>query len=240
MFNPSLYLENYSQEFGKVKKANMPGVMNAASYMSVKKWGSKRVKRIKRIRRSLRSSKGDNNQQKVAWIEKSDGNETPLTVAIQIQEKVQDGIGFKIGNAVLYKSDEERFSQQCTLKLKTFSLYTIILEVNKDKDLIHIDIGGRRYNCFKLFDSPDNTIKKYMFTWSTDNIKPTQRKYRTILPIEIKFEGYEELNFQLSVKFYYSDDVLHFSGKPLNVIDVKAQVGVGQQQQTLFTGISFE
>ena len=220
----------------------MPGLMNAAAY-SMRKWGSEKVKRVKR--KNIKLVKGDvviSDCQKLASFNSYEpiGTEKSLNVTIQIQEKVEDDNDFQKGYTVLYKDDEDRFSQQCTLKLKTFSLYNISLEVTEDEDLVYIDIGGKQYNCFKLFDNRDNLTKVYMFTWSTDNIKPTQRKYRAILPVAMKFKGYEELNFQLSVKFYYSNDVLHFSGKTLTSIDVKAEVGVGEQHHTHFTSISFE
>ena len=185
-----------------------------------------------------------NKNQKLTWLRSFKGEETSMNITIRMQEKVRDESeesGFKRkGNSVLYKNDELRFSQQCTLKLKTFTLYDIAVEVANDQHLIHMDIGGKIYNCFKLYDNPDNSTKVYVFTWSTAKINPTERKHRTILPVEMKFKGYKELKFQFSVKFYYKDEVLHFSGLPLTLIDVHAQVGVGEFHHTVLSDISFE
>ena len=223
----------------------MPTMMNAALFM--RKWGGKRVKHIRRNFKRKGGSRrlvGDKNQ-KLAWSSSIEHAEKKaLDITIRMHERNEDeenvGISFKKGNAVLYKDDKDRFNQQCTLKLKTFSLYAISLEVNQGQDLVYAEIGGKKYNCFKLYDNPDNSTKVYMFTWSTQNVQPTQRKYRTILPVVMKFKHYAELTFNLSVKFYYKDNVLHFSGLPLNLIDIHAQVGVGDLHQTVMNGLSFE
>ena len=91
--------------------------------------------------------------------------------------------------AILYKNDEDRFSHQVTLKLKTSYLYNVIIEVeNMKQKLMYVGLGGKLYNCFKMIEKADENITVYGFVWSTDKIQFTQRKHRSILPCVFKFQ----------------------------------------------------
>ena len=101
------------------------------------------------------------------------------------------------------------------MKLKTFSKYNVQLEISPSLAISYLKIGGTKYDVNMIEMKKDEGKSFCSFAWSTDHIKPTQRKYRTILPCVIKFKGYKEIQFDVLVKFYQREDILHYSGVPL-------------------------
>ena len=124
-------------------------------------------------------------------------------------------------DSVYYKDDEHRFSQQYTVKLKTFSEYNIEIEVSPQRELMYFTVGSRKY---KRFNRSDNSQDKdvYTFVWSTKMIRTTERKHRSVLPFSVKFCGNREVNFNMFVKFYYSCEVAHYNGTPLTFIELNS------------------
>ena len=169
-------------------------------------------------------------QKRIPSIASSCGEEQILAVYLRMREKSLPR------SPVFYKNDEHRFSQQMTLKLKTFFLYDVVLEVNDNQNLVYVVLGGKTYNCFKVVENSAESTRLYTFVWSTSNIRPTKRSHRSVLPCAMKFKGYKELRFDLLVKFYYNDEDVRYSGIPLSFIDL--QIGVGEQ--TTLNSISFE
>ena len=137
---------------------------------------------------------------------------------------------------MFYKNDQDRFSQKITLKLKTFYLYDVVVEVNEDQKLSHVTLGGKKYNAFRTMDNPDNATRVYKFVWSTGNIRTTRRSHRSVLPCVVKFSGYQEVAFDLLVKFYYKEETVRYTGIPLSLIDLQVSVG----KETVINNISFE
>ena len=135
---------------------------------------------------------------------------------IGITEKNENGDG-----SIYYKDDENRFSQRYTVKLKTFSEYNIVLEVRPPQDLVIVRIGDRMYRKFeKSTDSKKMERAIYKFTWSTNRIRVTERKHRSILPCFIKFAHCDEIQFDIFVKFYFSCEVTHYNGTPFSFIEL--------------------
>ena len=122
---------------------------------------------------------------------------------------------------VYYKDDESRFSQQYTVKLKTYSQYNVQLEVKPPHEICYIKIGGKTYREFVTqTNENDEEISIYSFTWSTNRIRTTKRKHRSILPCVVKFHNRNEIKFDIFVKFYFSCEVNHYTGIPLSFIEV--------------------
>ena len=141
-----------------------------------------------------------------------------LRVTIRITEKKEND---SLPENVFYKLDESRFRQQFTLKLKTFSKYNINIEVEPYQDLIYVKLGGRRYEKVVKLNSHDGDEKAiYAFIWSTKQIRTTERKHRTVLPCEIKFRQYKEIEFDIMVKFYNNCEIAPYIGKPLSSINL--------------------
>ena len=136
---------------------------------------------------------------------------------------------------VVYKSNEDRFTQNNFIKLKTFSSYKITLEVNLDQVLVHCTLGGKNYNCFRMYNRPNGGVgKMYEFVWNTDRIRKTERHHRTMLPLAFKFNGYHELRFHLLVKFYGCDERTHYRGEILSGIHISATLGKNNKIDRIF------
>ena len=145
---------------------------------------------------------------------------TPLNLRIQITERREDG---EIGE-IFYKDDKDRFSQQYTVKLKTFSEYSVTVEVNPPRELISFKVGDRNYKNFNKsehgVDVGGGFDESFTFIWSTAMFRTTERKHRSVLPISIKFHRRREVNFDMFVKFYYSCEMVHYNGSLLTCIQL--------------------
>ena len=145
-----------------------------------------------------------------------DDSEFVLTIKIDERSMIN-----KMDESVFYKDDESRFKNRYTLKLRTFSDYIISLEVKPILQIAYIKFGGFKYEDPKATSIDSNDPKSlYRFNWSADNISITERKFRTIVPCIIKFRGYKELTFKLSVKFYSNEESAHFNGIPFSSLSL--------------------
>ena len=127
---------------------------------------------------------------------------------------------------MFYTNEEGRFSQPCSLKLKTQFLYELRLEVDQDEMLTRFTIGGKVYNCFTKYKHLGRGTVGYSFVWSTHNIKATGRKHRSVLPCSVRFRWRKELKFDMLVKFYEDqEDPKLFIGSPLTAIDLHVSAG---------------
>ena len=77
------------------------------------------------------------------------------------------------------------------------------------------------------------------FAWSTKHIKITQRKHRSVLPCVIKFRGYKELQFEVLIKFYESEESLHYTGVPLSSLGLYGTLSNDKQQKPQMLDIVF-
>ena len=122
-------------------------------------------------------------------------------------------------SVIFYKDDENRFKTRFTLKLKTCSAYVITIEIKPSLQMSYMKLGSTKYD---QPSSKSNSSEEgkclYKFNWSTEGIDITERKYRTIVPCAIKFRGYKELNFKLSVKFYGCEKNIHYNGIPFTSV----------------------
>jgi len=148
---------------------------------------------------------------------------------------------------VMYNQDEDRFTQESTLNLKTFSLYRISLELEIDEKLEYVALGRKTYynmlveenldkEYFDIVEKPSSGKKVYSFVYSTDKVRATDRHHRTVLPCSLKLLKYGKLEFKLLVNFCYSNKTDHLVGLPLSVIDLQATFGA----DTVLEGISYE
>ena len=141
-------------------------------------------------------------------------DDTEFVLTLTINEQIQHNGD---NESVFYKDDEDRFQKRYTLKLKTFSDYIISIEVKPALQIAYLKLGGWKYEEPKATSTdPAEPETFYRFNWSTNGIDITQRKYRTIVPCVIKFRGYKELSFKLSVKFYDNEEDTHYSGIPFS------------------------
>ena len=122
------------------------------------------------------------------------------------------------------------FHIRYTLKLKTFSEYNVQLEVCPSLTISYLKIGGMRYDANMTKVKKEDGKTFCSFTWSTDHIKTTQRKYRTILPCAIRFSGYKEIQFEVLVKFYENEEILHYTGLPLSSLGLYGTLSNDKQQ----------
>ena len=208
-----------------------------------KKW---RGKNVFRLRLSLNSTikkdsvnTSSSNGDQIQHVPGVCVDKKLLNVTIRLNEKevgedwMNGGLNFSKG-VVYYKDDEERFSQQHTVKLKTQQMYTVTLE--SDQIIMYVTLGGKTYNCFKMMTSSSSNVKVYQFVWLTKGLKITERKHRTVLSCIIKFQHYEELKFDLLTKFYESDDINHVSeGQGLSSIRLECVVGCTKNSKTALT-----
>ena len=109
-------------------------------------------------------------------------------------------------SVVCYKDDINRFKQQHTLWLQTFSRYVVALEVEEDQELVFIRLGGRKYCSFHVEKNTDRKTKVHSFLWCTDKIRTVRRKHYSLLACVFRFKSCTELWVDLRVKFYASDD----------------------------------
>ena len=105
------------------------------------------------------------------------------------------------------------------------------LEVTPSLTISYLMIGGTKFDANMTNMTKDDGKIFCSFVWSTKYIKTTQRKYRTILPCIIKFRGYKELHFEVLVKFYESEEVLHYTGVPLNSLGLYGTLSNDKKQK---------
>ena len=105
------------------------------------------------------------------------------------------------------------------------------MEITPSLNIAYLKIAGIKYdaNMFKLMKEDGKTF--ISFSWSSKHIKPTLRKHRTILPFVIKFRGYKELHFEVLVKFYESEEALHYTGLPLTSLGLYGTLSNDKQQK---------
>lgn len=98
----------------------------------------------------------------------------------------------------------------------------------------YVVLGGRKHEKLQVIRNPDEDQAKsvYNFVWSTKQMKITNRKYRTVLPCVIKFKPYKELSFDMQVKFYTNEEIAHYTGEPLQFLDLDCKVGSGKDKST--------
>lgn len=166
------------------------------------------------------------------------GIEKQLKVTIRFTEKTDEN---ETPGSVYYKDDEKRFSQQHTLKLKTLTEYDVKIEVEPAQEITYVMLAGRKFDKVKPTNNPKEEGKSlYNIVWSTKAMKTTDRKFRTVLPVIIKFKPYKELKFQLLVKFYMNKDVAHYTGETLHFLNLDCKVGSGKDKSThLYPPIRF-
>ena len=196
------------------------------------------VEKIRAIRNSL-SNRGSSltkfgDDKNIPSLSENVGKESTVHMCIYIQESSTSKE--HMADQVVYKDDEDRFSQRFTMKLKTFSLYTISLELDKDEIISYVILGGKKYNCFYMIENKVDRTRIFKFVWSTDNILSTKRSHRSILPCVIKFKSYRELRFNLLVKFYERKEWIRYTGTSLKLIDMQVQLG----KDTTISNIGFE
>ena len=159
-------------------------------------------------------------------VDDDDDDDVSLKIKMRITEKEGDGI-------IYYKDDEQRFSQQYTVKLKTFTEYNIVLEVRPPRVLTYVKVGSRKYKVFNKLESSVTPGKNiYTFVWSTWKIRTTERKHRSVLPFAVKFHQNQEVNFDVFVKFYYNCEVTHYTGTPLTFIEIKSGKKTDKENQS--------
>ena len=143
---------------------------------------------------------------------------------------------------VYFKNDGNRFSQQYSIRLKSCCLYNVAVGFREDFSLTSVCLGGKHYNNFTTRREPStHGITWHQFVWSTENIKVTQRNYRSILPVEVKLRSLEELRFNVCVKFY-EDEVEErrlSTGFPLTRITVECVVACEREKGTTLRKITF-
>ena len=69
--------------------------------------------------------------------------ERSLNVTIRMSDMAADNV-----QTVFYKDDQQRFSQRYSLKLKTYSLYNVFIEVRPLMDVTYVVLGGKKNDCF--------------------------------------------------------------------------------------------
>ena len=207
-------------------------MVNAA--LIVRKWSADRARRVRtKFARSSRGKivqSGSDSSKKIPSNEKYCDYETTVSIQLHLYERNEP-------SHVMYKKDEDRFSQEITLKLKTFTLYNVLLEVDNNDDLLmYVILGGKKYNCFKMIEKPEGNGRIFGFVWSTDNIKVTERKHRSTLPCVLGFKDHRELLLSLSIKFYEKEEFSRYTGTPLSTIHLDGCLG----NESLLKSISFE
>lgn len=134
--------------------------------------------------------------------------------------------------SLFYKHEEfARFSHTPTLKMLTRSDYEVSIQVEPFLELKFIKIGGVEHDRFKIVkqDPEDDTKLAHNFVWSTPRcLELNERKYRTIIPCVMKFQGKNKLLFDLMVKFYEwsweEKSTQYCEGKLLNFIQLNGIV----------------
>lgn len=166
------------------------------------------------------------------------GTEKTLKVTVRLTEKTEKN---ETPGSVYFKDDEDRFTQQHTLKLKTLFEYDVKMEVEPAQEIMYVVLGNRKHEKLQVINNPDEEAKSvYNFVWSTKQMKTTDRKYRTVLPCRIKFKPYKELVFNMQVKFYTNEEIAHYTGEPLQFLDLDCKVGTGKDKSTnLYPPIRF-
>ena len=121
-----------------------------------------------------------------------------------------------------------------TLKLKTCYEYNVQFEVSPSLSISYLIIGGAKYDASMTKIKKEDGKTFCSLRWSTERIKTTQRKYRTILPCVIRFSGYKEIQFEVLVKFYKPDEGLHYSGMPLSSLGLYGNLSNDQQKGEMY------
>ena len=163
----------------------------------------------------------------------------------ETREESETGETTSIG-VVMYNQDEERFTQNSTLNLKTFALYRFSVETEEVYRVEYVSLGRKTYfnileqhpdrEFFTIVENPSNRSRICSFVYSTDKIRATDRHHRSVLPCSLKLKGYGELMFQLLVNFCYSNKNDHMTGAPLSAINLVATFGT----ETKLDNISYE
>ena len=208
----------------------------------VRKWSAKRARIIRKSFKETSYKKSKRyeteSNQRITSIESKCVDEGIINIHMHLYEKKDPESNlFAKSPAILYKNDEDRFSHQTTLKIKTSYLYNVIIEVENTKHkLVYVSLGGKVYNCFKMVEKADENVTVYGFVWSTDEIQVTQRKQRSILPCVFKFQRQKELSVSFSMKFYDKYENNHYTGTPLNCVHLEGSYG----KKTMLKSISFD
>jgi len=123
---------------------------------------------------------------------------------------------------VYYKDDEDRFTQQYTLKLQLDTKYKVSIEVEEDMEVAYIKLGGVLWKDFQVIPNPrkHSTKVDYTFLWCTDLMAQTTRKNRTQLPFVVKLRNHSEIEFVAMVKFYDEVNRNHSKGVPLSFLSL--------------------
>ena len=156
---------------------------------------------------------------------------TQLNITIEIKEREKKN---EDGNPVFYKHDEGRFRNENTLKLKTLSEYNVNIDVEPPQDIIYVKMGGRRHETFY-----NDGTTGCSFVWSTQGMKETERKYRTILPCAIKFKEFKELQFELLSKFYSQEEIVHYHGIRLSSLEIESVVTYNKKTKAGLHNVTF-
>ena len=217
-------------------------MLSAAIY--VRQWSADRAQKL---RNTFKKSKNKNGaggggRRAIATYISSEsqqcGQDKPITIHMHIHERTDncDPIFSASPTTVAFKNDETRFSQPTTIKLRTGSLYNVVLEVEEsEQTLAYVVLGGKTYNCFKTFARAADNSRVYGFVWSTHRVCETRRKHRSVLPCVLRLQGYRELSVNLSVKFYAQDENCRcYSGEPLSAIRLEGTFG----RKTVLNSIS--
>ena len=205
----------------------------------VRKWGSKRLK--KKWRRN--GTKIKKKDLVVSSEQNVDEQMSDTFVNIRLNSKSEKDVGddekTSSSNFVFFKDDEDRFSEQYTVKLQTCKKYVVSVETNQL--LTYVILGGKKYNCFKCITYANSSLNVYQFVWSTNGIKTTARKHRSVLPCVIKFQTLKQIKFNLSTKFYQADEKNHLFGCGLSSIclhckfdEAKENIVVGKTFHSLW------
>ncbi len=149
-------------------------------------------------------------------LKTAEGEDPELYITVQITERKENS---EHARRVFYKDDQSRFPHRYTLKLRTASKYNINVGADPAQELSYVKVGGCRYEEFRIINNPGGDEEEktiYNFIWSTKRMGKSGKKYRTVVPCVIKFQGYKEIKFEIMVKFYKREDKLkHCKGVPL-------------------------
>ena len=144
----------------------------------VRKWSIRRANRIRQrfrpvgTRTDYTSASGalDDNALQVDQHEKK-----PLDITLRLSESEEkkESCNSSSTNEVTYNRDEDRFTQEFTLNLKTFSLYKISVELDENFKLEYFSLGRKSYfnvlekypkkEFFDILNDPTKGIKIYSF-----------------------------------------------------------------------------
>ena len=206
------------------------------------KWSTQKARLIRE--RFLSANPTEDDEDESTALQDGVEEKKTLHITLQINE-TKEGKEEVDNGTVMFNQDEDRFTQESTLNLKTFCHYTITVELHHHQKLEYVSLGRKTYfNIIK--DQPEKEFfyitenscgtRSYSFVYSTDKVRATDRHHRTVLPCKLKLLGYGELKFKLLVNFCYSNKMDHMVGVPLSSIGIEATFGA----ETTLDAMSFE